>query len=161
MIAVLGRLKLERIQLTLTDFYDFFSWERFPATFKKAFLACISTPHMKEINLDLIRYVPLGVFADCEGLQHLTLYHAISLSNKSFQFPQLATLELSDWGTDYVHDLFPWLQAHACGLRSLTLTTFMERVICKFLPRFLAICATSLVNLNIYYNTSKAICPVT
>jgi len=160
--TLLRGLKLERIQLTVTRRHGLIHWHLLPIAFHTAFLACISTPYMKEICIDAIPYFPLTQFADCAGLRHLKSCDSALPSNGSFKFPQLETLELSDWAVGgHSHDFFSWLLTHACGLRFLMFTTSIESVIRTFLPRLLAICATSLVNLSIYFINSKPIYPVT
>jgi len=162
--AILGGLKLERIRLTFTSTYGCISWEQLPIAFRTAFVACISTSFMKEIRLDGIWNMPLSSFADCAGLKRLTLwYDAVPPSNISCNFPHLEALELFDWNMDgHSQDFFSWALTHACGLRSLTLTTSTKNIIQEFLPSLLAICSTSLVNLSIYYtNARKPIYPVT
>jgi len=160
--TILPGLKLERIQLTFS--HDIVSWRTFPIAFHTAFVACISTSLMKEICFDKVYDIPLNSFADCAGLKRLTLWgYAIPPSNISRKFPHLEALELSSWKLqirDHPHEFFSWLLTHARGLRSLTLITCKRHVIRMFLPRILAICATSLVNLSIYYN-SKLIYSVT
>ena len=158
-ITILGELKLERIQLTLS--HGVKDWPSLPSSFRTAFVACISTSFMKEILLDAIGNMRLSSFADCAGLKRLRLfYYAVPSSNISCKFPHLEALELFDWNMDCdFHHFFSWLPTHACGLRTLTLTTTLNSVIRTFLPRLLAICSTSLVNLSIYY-TSKPIYPV-
>ena len=149
-ITILSGLKLERIQLTCTQR----EWFCLPEPFQTAFTACISTPYMKEICLDKIYNITLSTFADCTGLKRLTLCHSVWQSNNSFNFPHLAveTLKLSRWANDAPSDDFlSWVSTHACGLRSLTLTTSVHCIIQRFLPRLLAICSTSLVNLTIHY----------
>ena len=150
-IAIFGRLKLERIRLT----HDFEYWRRLPIAFRTAFVACISTPFMKEISIDGISDISLSSFADCPGLRRLTLWcGAIPPSNQNSQcnFPHLEALELSYWMMDgRSYDFLSWLQTQACGLRSLTFTVCRKSVLRTFLPRVLGICSTSLVNLNIYY----------
>ena len=92
MIAILGRLKLQRIQLTISGMI---SWESFPMAFRTAFVACISSSSMKEINLDRIYDTPLSIFADCVGLKRLRLtlwYRVVPPSNRLFKFPHLETL---------------------------------------------------------------------
>ena len=155
-ISILPGLKLERIQLTLSHHIS--DWQFFPITFRTAFVACISTSRMKEICLDNIHRIPLISFADCAGLKRLVLWSdAVPPPNNSFNFPHLETLELSDWTmARHSQDFSSWLSRHACGLRSLTLTTAKKNVVHGFLPHLLAIFSTSLVNLNIYY-TSKSI----
>jgi len=148
------KLKLERIQLTCAQC----GWFCIPEAFHTAFIACISTPYMKEICLDRIYNIPLSTFADCTGLKRLTLCHSVWQPNNSssFKFPHLAveTLKLSRWANDGPSDDFlSWLSTHACRLRSLTLTTSIHINILRFLPRLLAVCSTSLVNLTIYYAT--------
>ena len=163
-VAILGELKLERIQVTFTGTYSCVSWKRLPIAFRTAFVACISTSFMKEICLDGTCNVPLSSFADCAGLKRLTLsYNAVPPSNMSCNFPHLEALELFDWDMDGpFHDFFSWALIHACGLRSLTLTTPIKNMIQEFLPSLLAICSTSLVNLSIYYiNPRKPIYRVT
>ena len=154
-IAIFGRLKLERIRLT----HDVKYWHWLPIAFRTAFVACISTPFMKEISIDGISDISLSSFADCPGLRQLSLwYDAIPPSNQNSQcnFPHLEVLELSSWAMDgRSYDILSWLRTQACGLRSLTFTTFQKSVLRTFLPRVLGICSTSLVNLNIYYNTRK------
>jgi len=160
--AILGGLKLERIQLTGT--FDCVSWERLPIAFRTAFVACISTSYMKEICLDGVWNMPLSSFADCAGLKRLGLwYYAVPPSNISCNFPHLEVLELFDWNNNaHSQDFSSWALTHACGLRSLTLTTSIKNIIQGFLPSLLAICSTSLVNLSIYYtNARKPIYPVT
>jgi len=78
-------------------------------------------------------------------------------------FPHLEALELFDWNiVGHSQDFFSWARTHACGLRSLTLTTSIKDIIQGFLPSLLAICSTSLVDLSIYYiNFSEYIYPVT
>jgi len=151
LIAILPGLKLERIRLTHS--YGTNDWRSFPITFRTAFVACISTSSMKEIYLDNISEFPLSSFADCAGLKRLTLFRmAVPLLDSSFNFPQLEVLKLSDWTMGGpCQDLFSWLLTHACRLRSLTLATYRDDVMCAFLPRLVAICSTSLVNLSIYY----------
>src|SRR5438309_2222646 len=99
--------------------------------FRTAFVACISTPFMKEICLDNV-YIPLSSFANCVGLKRLTLWdRVVPPGNESFNFPQLEALELSRWTMDdHSQDFFSWLLTHVCGLRSLTLTTFRNNAIC-------------------------------
>jgi len=163
LIAILPRLKLERIQVQHTP-TGFVSWEWFPITFRTALVACISTSFMKEICLDGTWDVPLSSLADCTGLKRLTLcYDAVPPSNMSCNFPHLEALELFDWNMDgHSQDFFSWALTHACGLRSLTLTTSTKNIIQVFLPSLLAICSTSLVNISIYYtNARKSIYPVT
>ena len=163
-VAILGGLKLERIQVTFTGTYSCVSWKRLPIAFRTAFVACISTSFMKEILLDGIWNMPLSSFADCAGLKRLGLrYNAIPPSNIACNFPHLEALELSDWNMDGpFHDFFSWALTHACGLRSLTLATSTKNLIQGFLPCLLAICSTSLVNLSIYdTNPRKSIYPVT
>ena len=151
-IAILGRLKLERIRLTHT-YFDY--WHLLPIAFRTAFVACISTPFMKEISIDHISNTSLSSFADCPGLRRLTLWcDAIPPSNQNSRcnFPHLEALELSYWRMDGgSYDFLSWLQTQACGLRSLTFTVYRKSVLRTFLPRVLGICSTSLVNLNIYY----------
>jgi len=120
-VTILGRLKLERIQLT---FAGCVSWERLPKAFRNAFVACISTSFMKEILLDGVRNMPLSSFADCVGLKRLGLwYDAAPPSNTSCNFPHLEALELFDWNNNaHSQDFFSWALTHACGLRSLTHT---------------------------------------
>ena len=160
-ISILPRLKLERIQLTaITCSHTFVDWLEIPMALRTAFVACFSTSNMVEICVNNIRYFPLSTFADCAGLKHLTLwYKTVPPLNSSFKFPHLETLELLDWSmNDRPHDFFSWALTHACGLRSLTFTTSLTYVIHGFLPRLLAICSTSLVNLTIRYNNySKSI----
>jgi len=148
-VTILPGLKLERIQLTLS--HGSRDWQRLPITFHTAFVACISTPSMKEICVDQIYNIPLSSFADCTGLKRLTLFAcAAPPSNISCDFPQLEALELSCWAMGDPR-LFPWMLTHASGLRSLTFTTVWKSSICGFLPHLLSICSTSLVNLSIYY----------
>jgi len=157
LIPILPGLKLERIRLTRS--YGSSDWRSFPRAFHTAFVACISTPLMKEICVDKVYHIPLSSFADCAGLKHLTLSrHATPSSNMSFNFPQLEVLELSHWRmAGPCQEVFSWLLTHACGLRSVTLTTYRNEVMCTFLPRLVAICSTSLVNLSIYYaNLSRS-----
>ena len=161
LVAILPRLKLERIQLTCTDFAH---WNWFDVVFRTAFVAYISTSFMKEVCIDDIYGIPLSSFANCTGLKRLTLFDSVPQSNPGpFNFPQLETLELSDWAMrDHSPVFLSWLSTHACGLRSLTLTTCTKDVIQGFLPHLLAICSISLVNLSIYYTkTSKPIYLVT
>ena len=155
--AILGGLKLERIQLTFTGTYGCTSWERFPTAFHTAFVACISTSFMKEICVDRIWSMPLSSFADCAGLKRLRLsIDAVPPSNTSCNFPHLEALELFDWDMDSrSQDFFSWALTHACGLRSLTLTTSTKNIIQVFLPSLLAIFSTSLVNLSIYYTNPR------
>ena len=151
MTTILPRLKLERIQLTFAPSVNFVDWRSFPIAFRTAFVACISTPSMKEIFLDDIYNTPLSLFSDCAGLKRLTLFsYATPPSNISCNFPQLEDLELSYWTMDDSR-LFPWMLTHASGLRSLTFTTVWKSSMCGFLPHLLSICSTSLVNLSIYY----------
>ena len=163
-IAILAGLRLERIQLIsartvgscTTD------WQHFPIQFRTAFVACISTSSMKDICLENVYNIPLGSFADCAGLKRLKIwFHVAPLSNSSSNFPQLEVLELFDWAMDgRSPDFFSWALTHACGLHSLTLTTPLMSVIRNFLPHFLGICSTSLVNLSICCtNTSESIYP--
>jgi len=157
-VTILGRLKLERIQLTFAGTYGCISWEQLPMAFRTAFVACISTSFMKEILLDGIGNMPLSSFVDCAGLKRLTLsYDAVPPSNTSCNFPHLEALELFDWDMDVgpFHDFFSWALIHACGLRYLTLTTPIKNMIQVFLPSLLAICSTSLVNLSIYYTNAR------
>jgi len=153
-VAILGGLKLERIQVS---YIGCVSWERLPIAFRTAFVACISTSFMKEILLDGIGNMPLSSFADCTGLKRLTLsYDAVPPSNTSCNFPHLEALELFDWNNNaHSQDFFSWALKHACGLRSLTLTTPIKNMIQEFLPSLLAICSTSLVNLSIYYTNPR------
>ena len=161
-ITILPGLKLERIQLTLSHGNS--NWNALPTAFHTAFVACISTPLMKEICVDNIYDIPLNSFADCAGLKRLTLwYYAVPPSDISCKFPHLEVLEFSGWKMQirrHPHEFFSWLQTHACGLRSLKLMSSRRHAICTFLPRVLAICATSLVDLSICYN-SKPIYQVT
>jgi len=162
-IPIFPGLKLERIQVSRTP-TGLVRWEWFPRAFRTALVACISTSFMKEIRLDGTWNVPLSSFADCAGLKRLTLsYNAVPPSNMSCNFPHLEALELFDWNMDgHSQDFFSWALTHACGLRSLTLTTYRNHVICTFLPQFLASCSTLLVDLSIYYiNSSKYIYPIT
>ena len=164
MSAILPRLKLERIQLTFGHADFCIEWEQCSNAFRTAFVACISTSFMKEVCLDGVCRVPLSSFADCVGLKRLMLrYSALPPSDSSFKFPHLEALELFDWTVvDYSQDFFSWVLTHACGLRSLTLTTSTTSVLRGFLPRLLAIFSTSLVNLTIYHaKSSKPIHPVT
>jgi len=154
--AILGELKLERIQLTFTGtYYGCIGWEQLPMAFRTAFVTCISTSFMKEILLDRIENMPLSSFADCAGLKRLGLfYDTIPPSNVSCNFPHLEALELFDWNIIDLpvwQEFFSWARTHACGLRSLTLTTFTKNLEQGFLPSLLTICSTSLVNLSIYY----------
>ena len=162
-IAILPRLKLERIQLTFVHDTICAEWQWFHIAFRTAFLACISTSYMKEISLDAVSYLPLSSFADCAGLKRLTLCRHANppLSNGSFNSPQLEALELSDWTMTGPFDyFFSWALKHASRLRSVTLRTPRSMGICKFLPRLLTICSTSLVNLTIHYTkTCKSIYP--
>ena len=163
LIPILPGLKLERIQVSRTP-TGFVSWEWFPRAFRTALVACISTSFMKEICLDGTCNVPLSSFADCAGLKRLTLsYNAVPPSNMTCNFPHLEALELFDWNiVGHSQDFFSWARTHACGLRSLTLTTSIKDIIRGFLPSLLAICSTSLVDLSIYYiNFSEYIYPVT
>jgi len=155
--AILGGLKLERIQLTFTGTYGCISWEQLPIAFHIAFVACISRSFIKEILLDGIADMPLSSFADCAGLKRLGLwYYAVPPSNTSCNFPHLEALELFDWDMDDpFHDFFSWALKHACGLRSLTLTTSRKNIIQVFLPSLLAIFSTSLVNLSTYYTNPR------
>jgi len=162
--TILGGLKLERIQVTFIGTFDCVRWEQLPIAFRTAFVACISTSFMKEIRLDGTWNMPLSSFADCAGLKRLTLsYNAVPPSNISCNFPHLEALELFDWTMDgHSHDFLSWALTHACGLRSLTLTTSTKNTMQGFLPSLLAICSASLVNLSIYYiNPRKPIYPVT
>jgi len=94
-ITILLGLKLERIQLSFVHSEIIGDWEWFPIAFRTAFVACISKPYMKEICLEDI---PLSSFADCAGLKRLTLWRrVVPPLNRSFKFPQLEALELSDW----------------------------------------------------------------
>jgi len=161
MISILPGLKLERIQLNFTHGIFCTEWEQLRIAFRAAFVACISTSYMKEIHTNAISNIPLCSFGDCAALKHLTLCQRANppLSNGPFNFPQLETLELSDWmmiGTsDY---FFSWASKHASGLCSLMLRTPRRRCIRGFLPHLLTICSTSLVNLTIYYTkTCKSI----
>ena len=162
-IAILGRLKLERIQLTFTATSgNIASWESLPIAFRTAFIACISTSSMKEIFIDGFYEFPLRIFVDCAGLKRLTVwYYVVPPSNnlRSFKFRHLEALELLDWAMGGPsHNFFSWALTHACGLRALTFTTSKTKVIHGFLPRILAVCSTSLLNLSIYYtNPSKPI----
>ena len=160
-IAMLPGLKLERIELTRSR--DFSNWEWFPPALHTAFVACISTSFMKEVRINYIYGIRLDFFANCAGLKRLTLFNdVLQLNNSFFDFPHLETLELRHWTMDGdSHDFFAWLLTHACGLRSLTFTTTKTNVIRTFLPRLLAICLTSLVNLSIYYTNGKPIYLVT
>ena len=163
-VTILSRLKLEYIQLTQSD--SFIKWEWLPMAFRTAFVACISTSYMKEIRIDNVHCIPLCSFGDCAGLKHLTLGHCANPpSNSPFNLPQLdsESLELSDWKMSGFSDyFFSWALTHASGLRLLTLRTPRRMGICKFLPRFLTICSTCLVNLNIYYTRpSKSNDPIT
>ena len=90
MITTLLGSKLERIQLTFTHSEIIGDWA---IAFRTAF---VSKPYMKEICLeDVCCYIP---FADCAGLKHLTLCRrVVPPLNRSFKFPQLEALELSDW----------------------------------------------------------------
>ena len=92
-IIALGRLKLEHIQLTFTRTSGSFAgWESLPIAFCTAFIACISTSSMKEISIDGLYEIPLGIFVDCAGLKHLTLWcYVVPPSNslRSFKFPHL------------------------------------------------------------------------
>ena len=158
-IAILPGLKLERIRLSFghSDFTS--DWKWFPTSFRTAFVACISTPFMKEIGIDAIYNIPLSSFADCAGLKRLTLFqNAVLRPNTLCSFPQLEALELSHWMVDgHSRRLLSWMLTHASGLRSLTLRTPRKKAIRKFLPQLLSICSASLVNLSIYYtNPSKS-----
>jgi len=162
--AILGGLKLERIQLTFAGTYGCISWEQLPIAFRTAFVACISTSFMKEIRLNGIWNMPLSSFADCTGLKRLGLwYYAVPPSNISYNFPHLEALELFDWKINaHSQNFFSWALKHVCGLRSLTFTTFTKNLKQGFLPSLLTICSTSLVNLSIYHISSrKPIYPVT
>jgi len=151
MTPILPRLKLERIKLTFAPSVISVDWESFPIAFRTAFVACISTPSMKEICLDGISNTPLSSFSDCAGLKRLMLADcAVPPSNISCNLPLLEDLELSFWTMDDSR-LFSSMLTHASGLRSLTFTTFKKEAICGFLPHFLTTCSTSLVNLSIYY----------
>ena len=151
--AILPGLKLERIQLTSAGKGSFVDWQSFPMALRTAFVACISTSFMKEICLDKIVKIPLTSFVGCAGLKRLALSHlVVSPSHKTINFPHLDALELSDWKMDHhSHHFFSWALTHACGLRSLTLSTPWKEVICRFLPHLLTICSTSLANLSLYY----------
>jgi len=160
--TILPGLKLERIQLTLSHGSSY--WTSFPAAFHTAFVACISTSLMKEICLHKVYDIPLSSFAECAGLKRLTLWHYANPPSdiESCKFPHLEALELSSWQMQirrHPHEFFSWLSTHACGLRSLKLIASRRHAIHAFLPRVLPICATSLVNLSIYY-ISKSIYPV-
>ena len=95
-IDILLSLKLEHIQLTFARSDTCAEWESLFRTFRTAFVDCISTPHMREICLDNVRYIPLSAFADCARLKRLMLWQRV-VSKESFKFPQLEALELSDW----------------------------------------------------------------
>ena len=157
--TILPGLKLERIQLTLSHGSSY--WPSFPAAFHTAFIACISTSLMKEICLNKVYGIPLNSFAECAGLKRLTLWYRSEIppSNISCKFPHLEALELTSWSMEMRHEFFSWLSTHAYGLQSLKLITSRRDIIRVFLPRVLLICATSLVNLSIYY-ISKPIYPV-
>ena len=165
-IAILGRLKLERIQLTFTATGANIAqghWGSLPIAFRTAFVACISTSSMKEIFLDGIYGIPLSTFVDCAGLKRLRFhYYVVPPSNRlrSLKFPHLEALELLDWVMDSHSPNF--FSSDACRLRSLTFTTSNTKVIHNFLPHVLAVCSTTLLNLSIYCtNPSKPIKPVT
>ncbi len=166
MTGLLPVLKLERIKLNFADSDMGAHWELFPLAFRTAFVTCISTSYMKEICLDEVHNMPLYSFADCAGLKRLKLWlGAVPQSNRSFNFPHLEALELSELmnGSSRMHGSFPnrffsWALTHASGLRSLTVRTPRKKVVRRFLPQLLTICSTSLANLSIYYtNPSKSI----
>jgi len=149
--SILQQLSLvKRVSLIQQDSRADLSWEKFPETFRQAFLKCLGLQSMKELSLESVTNFPLSVLKDCKTIKTLELDHSVVTGDTlAHPLPPIESLSLCG-GQKYLHKVLPWLEK--LNIRSLSFCGFLrDSKDSDVLSDLLACCANCLTTLDLNF----------